>query len=120
LTRLKQLIDRLGLNNAVNGVIRAEVLRRTRLHRPFAGSDVNLMAELILEGKFIEIPEPLFYRRINALAYAWSLSELERQKKYWPNNEKAVVFSKGQLLWEFFAIALRTPFSYDQRSSYFC
>ena len=32
------------------------------------GADVNLMAELSLYGKFYEIPEFLFYRRLHAAA----------------------------------------------------
>ncbi|MGH8728501.1 MAG: glycosyltransferase family 2 protein [Burkholderiales bacterium] len=44
------------------GVIRSDVLRRTRLELPFHGSDKVLLAELMVLGKCYEIPEFLFTR----------------------------------------------------------
>lgn len=52
-------------NNASNGVIRTAALRRTRLLPRYAGGDYRLMAELSVLGKFVEIPELLFVRRIH-------------------------------------------------------
>jgi glycosyltransferase involved in cell wall biosynthesis len=51
--------------NALNGVIRTDALRRTRLEARYPGGDYRLMAELSLLGKFVEIPERLFVRRIH-------------------------------------------------------
>ena len=45
------------------GLIRAEALRKTGLHRPYYGSDKTLLAELSLLGPFGEIPEVLFFSR---------------------------------------------------------
>jgi glycosyltransferase involved in cell wall biosynthesis len=50
----------------VYGVMRADGLRQTGLHRPFPGSDHALLAELALLGRLVEIPEPLFRRRHHA------------------------------------------------------
>ncbi len=52
-------------NNASNGVIRTDAMRRTRLLPLYAGGDYRLMAELSVLGKFVEIPEPLCVRRIH-------------------------------------------------------
>jgi len=51
--------------HAIVGVIRTEALRRTRLIGPYAGSDNILLTELVLQGRFFEIPEPLFLRRVH-------------------------------------------------------
>jgi hypothetical protein len=51
--------------NATLGVIRIDALRRTRLLPRYAGGDYRLMAELALLGKFVEIPERLYVRRIH-------------------------------------------------------
>jgi glycosyltransferase involved in cell wall biosynthesis len=75
--RLRLLLDRLALNNAVSGVIRLSALRRTGLIRPYPGSDVVLMAELALQGQFLLVPEPLFYRRVEPGAMSSHLSERE-------------------------------------------
>ena len=45
------------------GVVRANVLGKTRLFGGFAASDIALLAELALYGKFREIPEVLFLQR---------------------------------------------------------
>ena len=47
----------------VFGVIRAEVLVKTPLHLPYAGSDKALLAELALAGPFTYVREPLFIHR---------------------------------------------------------
>ncbi len=52
-----------GECNAIFGLIRANVLKQTPLIGNFAASDMNLLAELALLGKFYEVPENLFFRR---------------------------------------------------------
>ena len=47
----------------VFGVIRTDVLRRTPLIGAYVTSDRNLLAELILLGPFVEVPEPLLHIR---------------------------------------------------------
>ena len=47
----------------VFGVMRADALARTGLHRPFPESDHALLAELALMGRIVEVSEPLFRRR---------------------------------------------------------
>ena len=49
----------------MNGVIRSTALRETALNRPLPGSDISMVAELTLRGKFVEIPDRLFVRRLN-------------------------------------------------------
>ena len=51
--------------NAALGVIRTDSLRQTHLVPRYAGGDYRMMAELSLLGKFFEIPEPLYVRRIH-------------------------------------------------------
>jgi hypothetical protein len=66
--RFRLCCERLRLNNAFNGVIRASELKHdTALG--LSGSDVALMQELSLYGKFIEVPERLFFRRGVACAF---------------------------------------------------
>jgi len=52
-----------GECNAVFGLIRTEVLRRTGLIGSYPASDMILLSELSLRGFFHEVPEPLFLRR---------------------------------------------------------
>lgn len=50
----------------VFGLIRSDVLRRTRLIAKYADSDRTLIAQLGLFGPFCEIPEPLFLHRMHS------------------------------------------------------
>jgi glycosyltransferase involved in cell wall biosynthesis len=48
------------------GLMRSDVLRKTRLEQDFTGSDRVLLCELAFHGRFHEIPEALFYKRHHA------------------------------------------------------
>ena len=58
------LLSNVGLCNVFNGVTRVSALEKTILNRSFLGSDVALLANLALEGKFALVPQPLWYRRM--------------------------------------------------------
>lgn len=47
------------------GLVRASVLRKTRLQQNYTASDRTLLCELSLDGRFHEIQEPLFYKRFH-------------------------------------------------------
>lgn len=47
----------------VFGLVRSDVLRTTQLIRGFVGSDVTLLGELALRGRFFQIPDVLFFHR---------------------------------------------------------
>ncbi|MBE0599274.1 MAG: glycosyltransferase family 2 protein [Desulfuromonadales bacterium] len=62
--RLRRYLFRAGEEcNAVFGLMRASVLRKTRLIEPYNASDRVLLAHLVLLGKFCEVPQELFFRR---------------------------------------------------------
>ena len=68
--RLRNLSMRLALNNGQCGLIRLSSLRRTGLDRPYPGGDIPLMAELALIGRFIVLPDMLFYRRMGPSTFS--------------------------------------------------
>lgn len=61
--RLRHYLTKVNLANAVFGVIRASVLRETRLLGKYFGADYILLMELCLRGKFYEVHDHLFLRR---------------------------------------------------------
>jgi glycosyltransferase involved in cell wall biosynthesis len=63
--RLRRVIASSHWMNAVVGLVRAEALGRTRLMPAYSGGDYRVLAELSLLGKFREVPEVLFERRIH-------------------------------------------------------
>ena len=62
--RFAEYLNRERINNVMNGVMRAEALRQTALNWPAHGSDISMIAELTLHGKFVEVPDRLFVRRL--------------------------------------------------------
>lgn len=108
-TRFRLLIRRLRLNNMMNGVIRADVLRRTPLIRPFFSSDSSLMAELALHGKIAEIPEYLYFRRVDSETATARKSAQEVAEHYNPGTRRAPLFSQWRLHGHYFGAIRRAP-----------
>lgn len=63
--RAARFVRNVNLCNAVLGVFRTDVLRCTRRIQSFAGADAVLLLETALRGAIVEVPEPLFQRRIH-------------------------------------------------------
>jgi glycosyltransferase involved in cell wall biosynthesis len=79
--RFRAAIERIALVNVLQGVIRTDVLRKTSLISSYPGADIVLVAELALYGKFCEVPERLFFRRMHAAA-ASSLKGWDERQAY--------------------------------------
>ena len=62
--RFREYLNRERINNVMNGLMRVSALRQTALNRPLPGSDISMIAELSFRGKFVEIPDRLFVRRL--------------------------------------------------------
>ncbi len=63
--RLAHYLEHVRFANAVMGLIRSDVLRKTRVHDTFISADLVLMGELQMLGAFREVPEVLFRRRLH-------------------------------------------------------
>jgi glycosyltransferase involved in cell wall biosynthesis len=66
--RLKYVLVSGHWVNVPFGLIRSRELTGTRLFPLYLGGDCRLLGELCLKGKFFEIPEYLFFRRIHPQA----------------------------------------------------
>jgi glycosyltransferase involved in cell wall biosynthesis len=86
--RLRHFVWSWSLCNAPFGVIRRDALLRTRLIQPYIGSDVTLLAELALLGKFQEIPESLFFRRIHAKSSRQGQQSLREVAEWFDPNSR--------------------------------
>jgi len=53
------------LSNVFFGLVRRDALAKTRLHSAYPSADFVLLAELALLGRFLMLPERLFYRRVH-------------------------------------------------------
>jgi glycosyltransferase involved in cell wall biosynthesis len=66
--RWKTLHRNLRMGNLHYGLCRSSILRKTGLVRNYSGGDFPLIAEMSLYGKFFEIPDAFFYRRMHEQA----------------------------------------------------
>ena len=107
--RFAQLTENIGLNHVMNGVIRRSALDQTELHGAFYSSDICLMAELCLQGKFVQVPEYLFQRR-NTLETASSMRSGDDLQRYIdPELESKMLFQKLKLYRGYFRAVRRAP-----------
>ena len=79
--RFIQLLERIRLSHQHLGVSRASMLKRTHMLGEHVGSDINLLAELSLYGKFYEIPERLFFRRFHKDSSSWARDDDAHQAR---------------------------------------
>jgi glycosyltransferase involved in cell wall biosynthesis len=103
---------------AVFGVMRCEVLGRTRLIGKYAGSDRPLLSELSLLGKFFEVPERLFFYRFHA-AQSWGGNKSPQATQAWYDPQRAgkITFPQWRLLREHVRSIQRAPLSLIDRAS---
>jgi glycosyltransferase involved in cell wall biosynthesis len=112
--RFLDLIFRDHYCEATYGVIRADVLRKTRLQQNYTDSDRTLLAELSLYGKFHEIPEPLFYKRYHpGNEYIdW------RARMAWfnPTLKGKIVFPNWVQFFDYLVTINRAPLSWPEKA----
>ncbi|TMD71563.1 MAG: glycosyltransferase family 2 protein [Chloroflexi bacterium] len=107
--RFRALIDRLGHCNAMYGLMRTDVVRRTRLLGSYFGADIVLLAELVLYGAFWEVPEFLFYRRFHEAAHS-RMTTIDQWKAFWnPEDRGRIYFYAWRHLWEHARSLPRAP-----------
>jgi glycosyltransferase involved in cell wall biosynthesis len=80
--RLRYTIEAGHWVNAILGVIRTGGLARTRLMPRYPGGDYVLLGELCLQGRFVEIAEPLLLRRIHPEASSQLVRDPDRMLEY--------------------------------------
>jgi len=74
--RLRYVICAYHWVNPHYGLIRASALAKTRLMPTYPGGDYRLLGELSLQGKFVEIPDKVFFRRIHPWASSQNVTNL--------------------------------------------
>ncbi len=83
--RYRKFWEATELTNVIYGLMRTSALRHSALMgdgRSPSG-DLSFIAGLTLHGKFIEIPEHLFFRRMHPEAISWGPKDREREIQFW-------------------------------------
>jgi glycosyltransferase involved in cell wall biosynthesis len=103
-------------NGPVFGVIRMSTLGKTKLIGNFSSSDRVLVGELVLLGRFHELPEYLFFKRDHPGAH-WRVHENYRAREAWYDPDRAgkTTFRTWRLFQEHLASIWRVPLSWNER-----
>ena len=107
--RLRYAILANQFANAGLGVIRTDALRRTRLLPRYAGGDFRLLAELSLLGRFVEIPEALYVRRIHKGSTGGNVGNTRWLRTYWSGSRPVMRLPYWRLSRDHAGIVLRAP-----------
>jgi glycosyltransferase involved in cell wall biosynthesis len=113
--RFRQVHGNLGFCNVIYGVVRREVLERTSGLGAFIDSDRVLIAELALHGRFYEVPEVLFSRRMHSGAYSSQQGDQAKLQFYNPQKAGRVALARGRSLWEYGRAVRRSPVSLAEK-----
>jgi glycosyltransferase involved in cell wall biosynthesis len=86
----------------IHGLIRPQALRRTRLLGAYPCSDMVLVAELRLQGRFVEVPEPLYYQRHHGGEASWEARKTPQGEAVYqdPENAGKLILPGVRVWWE--------------------
>lgn len=101
--------QKIGLSNVLYGLMRRDLLSKTALLGNYKGSDINLILELTLYGKFYEIPEYMFSRRMHPEASSWDKDNDQKQRDFWDTSKNKLWFQNTRAIYEFFKAVKRAP-----------
>ena len=107
--RLLELVKALALNNGQSGLLRVDVLKKTRKERSYPNGDVALMAELALHGTFAVLPEPLLMRKMGATTFARMLTGNAMNAFYGGSGKANVRFHAIKLHADILRSAISVP-----------
>jgi glycosyltransferase involved in cell wall biosynthesis len=98
------------------GLIRSETLRKMPVFGRFADYDRVWLAELALHGRFLQLPEVLFFHREHA-GRPTNLFRDSFERTFWldPKTTSKLVFPNFRMLGEYIVATSRAPLSWHQR-----
>jgi glycosyltransferase involved in cell wall biosynthesis len=112
--RFFTLLRNTRLCNALYGLGRTRVFRRTRLLGSYRGSDIVFQAELSLYGRILELPETLLLRRMHADSFT-SMTREQQQEFINPGRAGRAELYHWRHIGEHLCSVMRAPLSFAER-----
>jgi glycosyltransferase involved in cell wall biosynthesis len=83
--RLPRYFEQVGLTNVIYGLMRTSAVRQTSVFGDgsLPGADISFMAELVMLGTFIEVPDVMFFRRMHEGASTADREDSNRKQAFW-------------------------------------
>ena len=99
------------------GVMRTAILRQTRRMGAYVEADAVVLMELAMRGRFVEIPDRLFHRRIHPRTSVHANPDpTSRAAWFDPKNAGRLVLPRTRLALEFVRSILLCPVDNDERA----
>jgi glycosyltransferase involved in cell wall biosynthesis len=107
-----------GLWAPVYGVMRTDLLRKSRLIGSYISSDTVLLEELLMLGPFVEVDEILFFKRDHPDRSMRACRSYDRRSEWFKGRGATrLLFPRSRLLWERLCTAACVPVSYRERAA---
>ena len=114
--RFRKVLERIGLVNALYGLIRMDSLKKTALLGSYPAADVVLVLELTLYGQFYEISKPLFFRRMHQHASS-SIKTIAGFQEFFDPKSKGHLFMRAWMHQsQHLASIFRAPLSFASKA----
>jgi len=98
------------------GLIQSDALRKTRLIGNYIGADTTLLIELILLGKFCEVPDCLLSMRRHDQSFSWPEAETaSKQEFYDPATKNRISLQSWTCLQKIASSIIRSPLSFQHK-----
>lgn len=98
------------------GLIRSDVLRQTHLNVNYTDSDRTLLVEIGLRGRFYQVPEPLFFKRMHSNMSTKAFSDWnERMAWFAPDLNGKIVFPNWMQFFHYMWLILEAPISVSEK-----
>ena len=113
--RFIKCYEDIRLSNVLYGLMRRESLAHTALIDNYQRSDTNFITEFTLYGKYHEIPEYLFSRRMHPDCSTWDPNDDERLRNFWDPSKKKLILQVWRQTYEYFKAVYRAPISLTEK-----
>jgi glycosyltransferase involved in cell wall biosynthesis len=115
--RFLDFFQRVGLTNVIYGLMRADAMRKTNLFGDgtIPAVDTRFMAEMTLQGKFIEIPQVLFSRRMHEASSSSDRADSEKQEQFWKPNSGGFTLPRSRLFLSYLKSIWRTEMGFLEK-----
>lgn len=113
--RFIHCINHIDLQNHMYGLIRREALANSARMKGYRSADINLIVELSLYGKFVELPQHLFNRRIHPEASSWDQKDVKRQINFWDPSKRKLILQTWRSFYEYFKAVHRAPIPFADK-----
>ena len=114
--RFMWFLQHFGLGNALYGLMRASILERVRIRANYAALDNVFLSELSLHGRFWEIQDVLFSRRIHGGAFSQATTSEQLSAWYAGPARPRILMIQWKIYLCYLLAAVRAPVPLNEKT----